>query len=99
MEETSSIIHDDIVSMDILLDGDTISHVGIREREIVVYGCRTKIGSIGGVATEPEYRNRGLATRLISRFESVSVASSLCGCPDSFRLLRWSRKGTHVTKQ
>jgi len=65
IEETSSIIHDDIVSMDILLDGDAISHVGIREREIIVYGCRTKIGSIGGVATKPEYQNRGLATRLM----------------------------------
>ncbi len=65
IEETSSIVPDNIVSMDILLDGKSISHVGIREREIVVYGCRTMVGFIGGVATKPEYRNRGLATRLM----------------------------------
>ena len=65
IKETSSIVDDGIVSMDILLDDKSISHVGIREREIVVYGCRTKIGSIGGVATREEYRNRGFATRLM----------------------------------
>ena len=65
IEETSSIIPDNIVSMNIALDGESISHVGIREREIVVYGCRTMVGCIGGVATKEEYRNRGLATRLM----------------------------------
>ncbi|MBM3235819.1 GNAT family N-acetyltransferase [Candidatus Poribacteria bacterium] len=65
IKETNSIVHDNIVSLDILLDDNSISHVGIREREIVVYGCRTKIGSIGGVATKEEYRNHGLATRLM----------------------------------
>lgn len=65
IEETSSYVDGGIVSMDILLDGESISHVGIREREILVYGCRTIVGCIGGVATKPEYRNRGLATRLM----------------------------------
>ncbi len=66
IEETSSYNDGDAtVSMDILLDGEPISHVGIREKEIVVYGCRTIIGCIGGVATKPKYRNRGLATRLM----------------------------------
>jgi GNAT superfamily N-acetyltransferase len=65
IEETSSIVSVDVVSMDILLDGESISHVGIRKREVVVYGCRIIVGCIGGVATKPEYRNRGLATRLM----------------------------------
>ncbi len=60
-----STIEDDIISMDIILDNKTISHVGIREREIIIYGCRTKIGCIGGVATKEKYRNHGLATRLL----------------------------------
>lgn len=65
IKETSSIIEDNIISMDIILDNKSISHVGIREREIIIYGCRTKIGCIGGVATKPKYRNHGLATRLL----------------------------------
>lgn len=56
---------EDIVSMDIFLDDKSISHVGIRERFIKVYGYTTKVGSIGGVFTEEKYRNRGLATRLM----------------------------------
>jgi len=65
IEKTNSYVDGNIVSMDILLDGESISHVGIREREILVYGCRTLVGCIGGVATKPEYRNHGLATRLM----------------------------------
>jgi hypothetical protein len=41
--------------------------VGMKEREVIIYGCRTKIGCIGGVATKPEYREKGLATRLMER--------------------------------
>jgi len=64
IEETSSYA-DGTLNMDIFLDGESISHVGIRKREILVYGRQTIIGCIGGVATKPEYRNRGLATRLM----------------------------------
>jgi len=49
----------------ILKDNRPISHIGISEAEIIVYGCRTKIGSIGSVCTYPQYRGRGFATLLL----------------------------------
>jgi len=49
----------------ILKDNRPISHIGIFEAEITVYGCRTKIGSIGSVCTYPQYRGRGFATLLL----------------------------------
>jgi len=49
----------------ILKDNRPISHIGISEAEITVYGCRTKIGSIGSVCTYPQYRGRGFATLLL----------------------------------
>ncbi len=56
-----------MVDLDFVLDGDVISHVGIRERKILIFGSWIVVGSIGGVATEEPYRNRGLATRLMER--------------------------------
>jgi len=55
------------IHLDFVLGEDTISHVGIRERSIVVSGSKVKVGSIGGVATKEEYRSRGLATCLMKR--------------------------------
>jgi predicted acetyltransferase len=45
-------------------DSKIVSHQGICEREILVLGCKIKVGSIGFVSTIPEYRNRGYATLL-----------------------------------
>lgn len=68
IQERISVSKDDIVSLDMVLeDGRSISHVGMKEREVIIYGCRTKIGCIGGVATVAEYREKGLATRLMKR--------------------------------
>lgn len=49
----------------ILEDNRPVAHIGISEAEITVYGCRTKIGSIGSVCTYPQYRGRGFATLLL----------------------------------
>jgi len=46
-------------------DGRPVSHLGISEREITIYGCKIKIGSIGAVCTHPEYRKRGFASLLL----------------------------------
>ena len=46
-------------------DGRLVSHLAISESEIVIYGCRTKIGSIGAVCTHPECRKRGFASLLL----------------------------------
>jgi len=68
IQERISISEDEIVSLDLILeDGQSISHVGMKEREFIIYGCRTMVGCIGGVGTEPDYRERGLATRLMKR--------------------------------
>ena len=68
MREQYSLLfnYDNLDNMRILVeDGKPVSHIGISESEIVVYGCKTKIGSIGSVCTCPEYRERGFATRLL----------------------------------
>ena len=58
--------HDNLDNMRIIVeDNKPVSHIGILESEITVYGCRTKIGSIGSVCTYPEYRGRAFATRLL----------------------------------
>jgi len=49
----------------ILEDNKPVSHIGIVERELFIYGCKTKIGSIGSVCTHSEYRGRGFATILL----------------------------------
>ena len=46
-------------------DGRPVSHFGIFESEMAIYGCKTKIGSIGAVCTHPEYRKRGFASLLL----------------------------------
>jgi predicted acetyltransferase len=45
--------------------GEVISLVGISIKDIAIMGCRTRVASIGGVCTYSEYRNKGLATRLM----------------------------------
>ena len=66
IQERVSVSKDDIINLSIVLeDGQSISHVGIKEREAVICGCTTMIGCIGGVATKSDYRKKGLATRLM----------------------------------
>jgi len=66
IRETVSVSKDDIISLSIVLeDGQSISHVGMKEREAIICGCTTMIGCIGGVATKSDYREKGLATRLM----------------------------------
>jgi len=48
-----------------LESGQTVSRVGLWERDVYVYGCSFKVGCIGGVWTKEEYRGRGYATRLL----------------------------------
>jgi GNAT superfamily N-acetyltransferase len=49
----------------IVEDDKVVSHIGVSQREISVYGCRTRVGSIGSVCTHPDYRGRGFATMLL----------------------------------
>lgn len=38
-----------------------VSHAGMITRGASIFGCRIDVGLIGGVATDPEYRGKGLA--------------------------------------
>jgi len=46
-------------------DGKIISHVGIWEGDLLIYGCWFKVGMIGSVCTHPKYRGRGFASTLV----------------------------------
>ena len=49
----------------IAYDGKPVSHVGIWEGELLIYGCWFKVGMIGSVCTHPNYRNKGYASALV----------------------------------
>jgi len=42
-----------------------VSHVGVLEKDVAYFGHRLKVGLVGAVATHPDYRGRGLATRAL----------------------------------
>jgi len=49
----------------IVQDGNPVSHIGIWEGTLLIYGCLFKIGMIGSVCTHPDYRGRGYASTLL----------------------------------
>ena len=49
----------------IAVDGKPVSHIRIVYCFISIYGVRIKAAAFGGVCTDPEYRGRGIATRLL----------------------------------
>lgn len=46
-------------------DGRPVSHIRIVCQQVSVYGCRFKVASIGSVCTDPAYRGRGHAGKLL----------------------------------
>jgi len=46
--------------------GQVVSQIGMDHHTVAFTGSALPIGSIGGVSTHPEYRNHGLAGRLLS---------------------------------
>ncbi len=46
----------------VVADGKVVSHVGMIERPAALLGCTIRVCCIGGVATLPDYRERGFAT-------------------------------------
>jgi GNAT superfamily N-acetyltransferase len=51
----------------IKVDGQWVSQVGIVERMATVNGRPVKLGGVGGVATLPEWRRRGLAQAALEK--------------------------------
>ena len=49
----------------IAVDGKPVSHVRIVYSYLSIYGARVKAASFGGVCTDPDYRGRGIASRLL----------------------------------
>ncbi len=52
-------------------DGVPVSHVGMFRRDIVLAGTRHRSCSIGAVCTHPDYRGRGLASRLVEEVRGI----------------------------
>ncbi|MEM2849292.1 MAG: GNAT family N-acetyltransferase [Candidatus Bathyarchaeia archaeon] len=58
--------HGEVIWLTLDLEsGQTVSRVGLWERDVYIYGCKFRVGCIGGVWTKEEYRGRGYATRLL----------------------------------
>jgi len=49
----------------IVMDGKIISHVGIWEGSLLIYGSWFKVGMIGAVCTHKDFRGRGYASALV----------------------------------
>lgn len=48
-------------------DGRPVSHIRLVYNHLLIYACRVKVASIGGVCTHPDYRGQGIATELLDR--------------------------------
>lgn len=59
----------------IALDGKPVSVIYMTYNRLSVQGAKIKVVSFGGVGTHPEYRGRGLATRLLSACIEEAVAA------------------------
>ena len=58
--------------------GRVVSHVGIRIDDVLVFGCRLKMASVGSVATDEAYRGKGLATALLDMAEKKAIHEGAC---------------------
>lgn len=50
----------------IVKEGEVISHVGMTEQWLSVFGCLLRVACIGAVCTHPDHRMQGLATKLFN---------------------------------
>lgn len=78
--------------------GRIVSHVGLCIRDASILGARLRVACIGAVATDPEHRGRGLATRLMedARRHAVEQGASLMlisGGRDLYRRLGYIPAG------
>ena len=49
----------------IAMDGKPVSHIRIVYSHLSIEGAKVKVASFGGVCTHPDYRERGIASRLL----------------------------------
>ena len=74
LEECPQLINEEnLPNLRVFVEGGRIvSHVGMTRRGASLEGTRLELACIGAVATLPEYRGRGLATRLMQ--DAISLA-------------------------
>lgn len=55
---------DNLENLRVCLDdaGRCVSHVGMKQQDASLYGCRIRTACIGAVSTDPAYRKQGLAS-------------------------------------
>lgn len=73
-----------------LLDGIIVSQIMLLEREVDVGGQKIYVGGVGGVATHPDYRQRGYAGKLLTAseqfFRELSLPFGMLVCGEEKRL-------------
>ena len=57
--------------------GKVVSLVGMLPRELNIYGHKVYVGLIGSVGTYPEYRGKGLATKLLNDTEARAMKNGI----------------------
>jgi len=76
-------------------DGRIVSHVQVFPKVVRIAGARVWMGGIGGVATDPDYRGRGLASDLLRMATGSMVRRGMetsilfTGIHDFYRKLGW----------
>jgi GNAT superfamily N-acetyltransferase len=57
--------------------GQVVTHIGMLIRDASILGCRIRVCNVGGVATLPDFRKRGLATQT---FADACAKAKRDGC-------------------
>lgn len=81
------------------VDGKLVARIGIYDRTMLFEGRELRIGAIGGVCTDPEYRGRGFAKQLLEDCtiymkENNFDASLLFGNPLIYEKSGWETLST-----
>lgn len=70
-----------------------VSFIAYRAFEVRLGGARAQLACLGSVATDPDYRGRGLATRVLEDCEARMVASGVHGVLISGARTLYTRQG------
>ncbi len=82
-------------------DGRMLSHVGLIPMDVYAAGSKVKVGGIGGVATHPDARGKGLMGRLLNYSaermgEKGMPLSILWGDTQRYRHFGWETAGRQI---
>ena len=77
-----------------LADGVIVSHAAVLQRTLVVGQQSLSVGYVEGVATRPDNRHRGHASRMMEVVGSIiagdyDLGALSTGCPDFYARLGW----------